>query len=148
MTLVIVGVASGAVPQMYPLQPSTSNSRESTQATIDRALSSAPPDIGKAATVVEKDPQGKMKDAIKSPDGDGGVGNCQKRVVSGVTTDGGYAEVMIAGARGISSVPDDLKSAEAAPLLCAEITTHNALRNAGVRGEDLVAVQGVGEGLN
>ena len=49
--------------------------------------------------------------------------NCQKRVVSGVTTDGGYAEVIIAEARGISSVPDDLKSAKAAPLLCAGITT-------------------------
>jgi len=69
MTLVIVGVASGALPQMYPLQPSTSNSNESTQATIARALSAAPSDVGKAATVVEKDPQGKMKDAIKSPDG-------------------------------------------------------------------------------
>jgi propanol-preferring alcohol dehydrogenase len=72
--------------------------------------------------------------------------NCQKRVVSGVTTDGGYAEVMIAEARGISSVPDDLKSAEAAPFLCAGMTTYNALRNAGLRGEDLVAVQGVGDG--
>ena len=69
MTLVIVGVASGAVPHMYPLQPSTSDSNESTQATIARAPSAAPPDVGKAATVVEKDPQGKMKDAIKSPDG-------------------------------------------------------------------------------
>jgi len=64
--------------------------------------------------------------------------------VSGVTTDGGYAEVMIAEARGISSVPDELTSAEGAPLLCAGITTYNALRNAGLRGGDLVAVQGVG----
>ena len=61
MTLVIVGVASRAVSQMYPLQPSTSNSNA-------RAVG-GPPDVGKAATVVEKDPQGKMKDAIKSPDG-------------------------------------------------------------------------------
>src|SRR3979411_3392029 len=51
---------------------------------------------------------------------------------------------MIAEARGISSIPDDLSSAEAAPLLCAGITTYNALRNAGLRGGDLVAVQGVG----
>jgi propanol-preferring alcohol dehydrogenase len=51
---------------------------------------------------------------------------------------------MIAEARGISSVPDELKSAEAAPLLCAGITTYNALRNAGLRGGDLIAVQGVG----
>jgi propanol-preferring alcohol dehydrogenase len=70
--------------------------------------------------------------------------NCQNPVVSGVTMDGGYAEVMIAEARGISSVPDELTSAEAAPLLCAGITTYNALRNAGLRGGDLVAVQGVG----
>jgi len=58
--------------------------------------------------------------------------------------DGGYAEVMIAEARGIVSIPDELGSAEAAPLLCAGITTYNALRNAGMRGGDLVAVQGIG----
>ncbi len=62
----------------------------------------------------------------------------------GVTVDGGYAEVMIAEARGIASIPDELSSAEAAPLLCAGITTYNALRNAGLRGGDLVAVQGIG----
>src|SRR6185295_9195883 len=70
--------------------------------------------------------------------------NCQNPVVLGVTVDGGYAEVMIAEARGIASIPDDLSSAEAAPLLCAGITTYNALRNAGLRGGDLVAVQGIG----
>src|SRR5713101_7145460 len=70
--------------------------------------------------------------------------NCQNPVVSGVTADGGYAEVMIAEARALASVPDELTSAEAAPLLCAGITTYNALRNAGLRGGDLVAVQGIG----
>src|ERR1700692_3345105 len=70
--------------------------------------------------------------------------NCQNPVVSGVTVDGGYAEVMIAESRGIASIPDELNSAEAAPLLCAGITTYNALRNAGLRGGDLVAVQGIG----
>ena len=70
--------------------------------------------------------------------------NCQNPVTSGVTVDGGYAEVMIAEARAISSVPDELTSAEAAPLLCAGITTYNALRNACLRGGELVAVQGVG----
>jgi propanol-preferring alcohol dehydrogenase len=70
--------------------------------------------------------------------------NCQNPVVSGVTVDGGYAEVMIAESRGIASIPDELGSAEAAPLLCAGITTYNALRNAGLRGGDLVAVQGIG----
>jgi D-arabinose 1-dehydrogenase-like Zn-dependent alcohol dehydrogenase len=52
--------------------------------------------------------------------------------------------VMIAEARGIAAIPDGLASAEAAPLLCAGITTYNALRNAGLRGGDLVAVQGIG----
>lgn len=74
----------------------------------------------------------------------GDMVNCQNPVVSGVTVDGGYAEVMIAEARGLASIPDELGSAEAAPLLCAGITTYNALRNAGLRGGDLVAVQGIG----
>src|SRR5437899_5772014 len=74
----------------------------------------------------------------------GDIVNCQHPVTSGVTVDGGYAEVMIAEARGISSIPDELTSAEAAPLLCAGITTYNALRNAGLRGVDLGAVQGSG----
>src|SRR5438477_3318314 len=74
----------------------------------------------------------------------GDIVNCQNPVVSGVTADGGYAEVMIAEARAIASIPDELTSAEAAPLLCAGITTYNALRNAGLRGGDLVAVQGIG----
>src|SRR6476661_896096 len=70
--------------------------------------------------------------------------NCQNPVTSGVTLDGGYAEVMIAEARGIASIPDELSSAEAAPLLCAGITTYNALRNAGLRAGDVVAIQGIG----
>src|SRR5712672_3337151 len=74
----------------------------------------------------------------------GDIVNCLNAVIPGVTIDGGYAAVMIAEARGISSIPDDLSSAEAAPLLCAGITTYNALRNAGLRGGDLVAVQGIG----
>src|SRR6195256_6374445 len=74
----------------------------------------------------------------------GDIVNCQNPVTSGVTVDGGYAEVMIAEARAITSVPDELTSAEAAPLLCAGVTTYNALRNAGLRGGDLVAVQGIG----
>src|SRR5260370_25187468 len=51
---------------------------------------------------------------------------------------------MIAEARVISSSPDELTSVDADPLLCAGITTYNALRNAGLRGGDLVAVQGIG----
>ena len=84
------------------------------------------------------------EDGVCEPCRRGDIVNCQNPVVSGVTADGGYAEVMIAEARAIASVPDELTSEEAAPLLCAGITTYNALRNAGLRGGDLVAVQGIG----
>src|SRR5262250_1048882 len=83
-------------------------------------------------------------DGVCEPCQRGDMVNCQNSVISGVTTDGGYAEVMIAEARGIASIPDELSSAEAAPLLCAGVTTYNALRNAGLRSGDLVAVQGIG----
>src|SRR2546422_959702 len=84
------------------------------------------------------------EDGVCEPCRRGDIVNCQNPVMSGVTVDGGYAEVMIAEARGIASIPDELGSTEAAPLLCAGITTYNALRNAGLRGGDLVAVQGIG----
>jgi propanol-preferring alcohol dehydrogenase len=84
------------------------------------------------------------EDGVCEPCRRGDMVNCQNPVIPGVTVDGGYAEVMIAEARGIASIPDELGSAEAAPLLCAGITTYNALRNAGLRGGDLVAVQGIG----
>ena len=84
------------------------------------------------------------EDGVCEPCRRGDMVNCQSPVTSGVTVDGGYAEVMIAEARGIAAIPDGLASAEAAPLLCAGITTYNALRNAGLRGGDLVAVQGIG----
>src|SRR6202140_2399854 len=84
------------------------------------------------------------EDGVCEPCRRGDMVQCQNPVVSGVTVDGGYAEMMIAEARGISSIPDELSSADAAPLLCAGITTYNALRNAGLRGGDLVAVQGIG----
>jgi alcohol dehydrogenase, propanol-preferring len=84
------------------------------------------------------------EDGVCEPCRRGDMVNCQSPVTTGVTVDGGYAEVMIAEARGIVSIPDQLDSAEAAPLLCAGITTYNALRNAGLRGGDLVAVQGIG----
>jgi propanol-preferring alcohol dehydrogenase len=84
------------------------------------------------------------EDGVCEPCRRGDTVNCQNPVSSGVTVDGGYAEVMIAEARGLAAIPDELGSAEAAPLLCAGITTYNALRNAGLRGGDLVAVQGIG----
>jgi D-arabinose 1-dehydrogenase-like Zn-dependent alcohol dehydrogenase len=68
---------------------------------------------------------------------------CQRPAVTGITSDGGYAEVMIAEARALALIPDELKSEEAAPLVCAGITTFNALRNSG-RAGDTVAIQGIG----
>lgn len=84
------------------------------------------------------------EDGVCEPCRRGDTVNCQNPVVLGVNVDGGYAEVMIAEARGLASVPEELNSAEAAPLLCAGVTTYNALRNAGLRAGDLVAIQGIG----
>jgi len=84
------------------------------------------------------------EDGVCEPCRRGDAVNCQNLVVPGITVDGGYAESMIAEARALASIPDELTSAEAAPLLCAGVTTYNALRNAGLRGGDLVAVQGIG----
>jgi propanol-preferring alcohol dehydrogenase len=70
--------------------------------------------------------------------------NCLHPVIPGITTDGGYAEMMIAEARALCGIPEELSSVEAAPLVCAGITTFNALRNAGLQAGDTVAVQGLG----
>src|SRR6516162_139759 len=70
--------------------------------------------------------------------------NCQNQPVSGVAADGGYAEVMIADEHALAAVPAELAPADAAPLLCAGVTTYNALRNSPARPGDLVAVQGIG----
>ena len=70
---------------------------------------------------------------------------CQtETLVTGVTSDGGYADYMIAPAEALARVPDELSSVEAAPLMCAGITTFNALRNSGARPGDTVAVLGIG----
>lgn len=64
--------------------------------------------------------------------------------VTGITYDGGYAEYMIAHASALARIPDDLSPVEAGPLVCAGVTTFNALRNSGARPNDLVAVLGLG----
>lgn len=74
----------------------------------------------------------------------GDLVNCRNQEYTGVHHDGGYAEVIIAKASGLVSVPDDLSSVDAAPLLCAGLTTFSALRNAPAKAGDLVAVLGVG----
>ncbi|MPW20462.1 Alcohol dehydrogenase [Paraburkholderia piptadeniae] len=69
---------------------------------------------------------------------------CRNQPVVGVTTDGGYAEVMIARSTGLVSIPDELDSEEAAPILCAGLATFNALKKSGAEAGDLVAVLGIG----
>ncbi len=75
---------------------------------------------------------------------DGDLVNCRNQEYTGIHHDGGYAEVMIAKASGLMSIPDGMESADAAPLLCAGITTFNALRNSPAKPGDLVAVLGIG----
>ncbi|TQI70357.1 alcohol dehydrogenase/propanol-preferring alcohol dehydrogenase [Gramella sp. Hel_I_59] len=70
--------------------------------------------------------------------------SCENAKVSGISYDGGYAEYMTAPQEAVANIPEDLSSAEAAPLLCAGITVFNALRNSGIRAGDVVAVQGIG----
>jgi D-arabinose 1-dehydrogenase-like Zn-dependent alcohol dehydrogenase len=69
---------------------------------------------------------------------------CARARIPGITFDGGYADFMIAPVEALASVPAELEAAEAAPLLCAGITTFNALRHSGARPGDLVAVLGIG----
>jgi propanol-preferring alcohol dehydrogenase len=74
----------------------------------------------------------------------GDLVDCRNQEYTGIQHDGGYAEVMIAKASGLVAVPDQLTSADAAPLLCAGLTTFSALRDAPARAGDLVAVIGIG----
>ncbi len=70
--------------------------------------------------------------------------NCRNLKVCGISYDGGYQQYMVAPVEALVAIPDGLKDVEAAPLLCAGITTYNALRHSGALPGDLVAVQGVG----
>jgi D-arabinose 1-dehydrogenase-like Zn-dependent alcohol dehydrogenase len=74
----------------------------------------------------------------------GDFGNCQNMKVAGVSYDGGYQEYMVAPAEAVTAIPEGLSDVEAAPLLCAGITTYNALRHSGALPGDLVAVLGIG----
>jgi D-arabinose 1-dehydrogenase-like Zn-dependent alcohol dehydrogenase len=69
---------------------------------------------------------------------------CRYGQVAGISYDGGYAEYMIAPTEALASIPDELSATEAAPMMCAGITTYNALRNSGARVGDLVAILGIG----
>jgi len=70
--------------------------------------------------------------------------NCEKAQVTGLSFDGGYAEYAVVPYQAAARIPDSLDAAEAGPLLCAGVTTYNALRNSGARAGDTVAVQGIG----
>jgi D-arabinose 1-dehydrogenase-like Zn-dependent alcohol dehydrogenase len=70
--------------------------------------------------------------------------NCRNLKISGISYDGGYQQYMVAPIEALVAVPGGLNDTEAAPLLCAGITTYNALRHSGALPGDLVAVQGVG----
>ena len=69
---------------------------------------------------------------------------CAKGKIPGISYDGGYADYMIAPAEALAAIPASLSAAEAAPLLCAGITTFNALRHSGAKPGDLVAILGIG----
>ncbi|WP_133648609.1 alcohol dehydrogenase [Paraburkholderia flava] len=69
---------------------------------------------------------------------------CQTALMPGISYDGGYAEYMVAPQEALARIPDDLSDVDAAPLLCAGITTFNALRNSGARSGDVVAILGIG----
>jgi len=74
----------------------------------------------------------------------GDFGNCQNMKIAGISYDGGYQQYMIAPIEALVSLPDTLSDVDAAPLLCAGVTTYNSLRHSGALPGDLVAVQGIG----
>jgi D-arabinose 1-dehydrogenase-like Zn-dependent alcohol dehydrogenase len=74
----------------------------------------------------------------------GDFGNCKNMKIAGISYDGGYQQYMVAPEEALVAIPDSLSDVEAAPLLCAGITTYNALRHSGALPGDLVAVQGIG----
>jgi len=74
----------------------------------------------------------------------GDFGNCKNFKICGISYDGGYQQYMVAPAEALVAIPDGLGDAEAAPLLCAGVTTYNALRHSGALPGDLVAVLGIG----
>jgi D-arabinose 1-dehydrogenase-like Zn-dependent alcohol dehydrogenase len=70
--------------------------------------------------------------------------NCVKAKITGISHDGGYAEHVVVPAESVARIPEKLSATEAGPLLCAGVTTYNALRNVGARAGDTVAIQGIG----
>ena len=69
---------------------------------------------------------------------------CANRKVTGIDSDGGYAEYLIAREEALAAIPEELPAEEAGPFMCAGVTVYNALRSSGARGGDVVAVHGIG----
>jgi len=74
----------------------------------------------------------------------GDFGNCRNLKIPGISYDGGYQQYMVAPVEALAAIPESLSDIDAAPLLCAGITTFNALRHSGALPSDLVAIQGIG----
>ncbi|HET6609193.1 MAG TPA: alcohol dehydrogenase, partial [Rhodopila sp.] len=70
--------------------------------------------------------------------------DCRNLRIPGISYDGGYAQAMVAPAHALAAIPDEFGAAEAAPLLCAGVTTFNALRHSGALPGDVVAILGIG----
>src|ERR1700758_3248338 len=70
--------------------------------------------------------------------------NCTNLKIAGISYDGGYQQYMVAPVEALTAIPESLSDVESAPLLCAGITTFNALRHSGALPSDLVAIQGIG----
>jgi alcohol dehydrogenase, propanol-preferring len=70
--------------------------------------------------------------------------NCENAKITGISHDGGFAEYAVVPAESVARIPDELSAVDAGPLLCAGVTTYNALRNSAARAGDTVAVQGIG----
>jgi D-arabinose 1-dehydrogenase-like Zn-dependent alcohol dehydrogenase len=69
---------------------------------------------------------------------------CENQQISGISFDGGYADYVIAPANALALIPADLADVDAAPLMCAGVTTYNSLRHSGAKPGDLVAILGIG----
>jgi len=74
----------------------------------------------------------------------GDFNTCKYAQVPGISYDGGYADYMVAPMEALTLIPEQLSAVEASPLMCAGITTYNALRNSGARAGDMVAIIGMG----
>jgi D-arabinose 1-dehydrogenase-like Zn-dependent alcohol dehydrogenase len=69
---------------------------------------------------------------------------CENQKIAGISYDGGYADYVLAPANALALIPDDLADVDAAPLMCAGVTTFNSLRHSGAKAGDLVAILGIG----